>query len=447
MVVAATIVGAGGVGAELSRVQGDRGDGVSAPDTSSEEIQEARLSNGIRVVTELMPEARSVTLGAWVGVGGRDEPDELAGASHFLEHLLFKGTPQRSAREIAEAVDVVGGEMNAFTTREHTAYYARLPAERVDVGLDILGDVLTEPAFRPHEVDAERQVILEEILMSLDMPEDHVHTLLAEAVFPGHPLGREVLGTRETVEVLERDQIEAFFRHWYQPRNLAVVAAGRLDHDHLVESLEKTLGKLSGGERPVRTAPDAVAAPRVLRHDDTEQAHVTLGWRGVDYRDDDRYALSVVEQIFGGGMASRLFQEVREQRGYCYSIYSWASSYADTGLAGIYAGTNPSRLPELLAVLDDEVAKLVADGVTEHELNLAKGYLEGSLVLGLEDSGSRMGRLGRALMSRDEIVTLDEQLARLREVTLDDAARVATRVFGGPRSLAVIGPIDEDTLS
>ena len=444
MAVVATTGGAGGVGAELAQV---RDDFVTVPGAASEEIRETRLSNGIRVVTELMPEARSVTLGAWVGVGGRDEPAELAGASHFLEHLLFKGTAQRSARAIAEAVDAVGGEMNAFTTREHTAYYARLPADRVDVGIDILGDVLTEPAFRAHEVDAERQVILEEILMNLDMPEDHVHTLLAEAVFPGHPLGREVLGTRETVEVLDRDQIEAFFRHWYQPRNLAVVAAGRLDHDHLVEAFETTLGKLSGGERPVRTAPGPAAEPRVVRNDDTEQAHVTLGWRGVDYRDDDRYALSVVEQIFGGGMASRLFQEVREERGYCYSIYSWASSYADSGLAGIYAGTNPARLPDLLAVLDDQVAKLVADGVTPHELDLAKGYLEGSLVLGLEDSGSRMGRLGRSLVSRDELTSLDEQLERLRAVTLDDAARVANRVFGGARSLAIIGPVDESRLT
>jgi predicted Zn-dependent peptidase len=419
---------------------------VTDPEATSEAIEETRLSNGIRVVTEHMPQARSVTLGAWVGVGGRDEPDELAGASHFLEHLLFKGTAERSARAIAEAVDVVGGEMNAFTTREHTAYYARLPADRADVGLDILGDVLTEPAFRPHEVEAERQVILEEILMSLDMPEDHVHTLLAEAVFPDHPLGREVLGSKSTVETVGRDQIDAFFRHWYQPRNVAVVAAGRLDHDHIVATLEATLGKLSGGERPVRSVPVAPPVSRNVRHDDTEQAHVTLGWRGLDAFDDDRYALSVVEQIFGGGMSSRLFQEIREQRGYCYSIYSWASTYADCGLAGVYAGTNPSRLDDLMAVLDDEVAKLAADGVTEHELTLAKGYLEGSMVLGLEDSGSRMGRLGRSLVTRDEIVSIDEQVARLRAVTLDDAARVAKRVFGGARTLAVIGPVDEDAV-
>jgi predicted Zn-dependent peptidase len=405
-------------------------------------IRESRLSNGIRVVTERMHEARSVTLGIWVAVGGRDETDELAGASHFLEHLLFKGTAQRSARDIAEAIDAVGGEMNAFTAREHTAYYARLPAERVDLGLDILGDVITEPAFRPAEIDAERQVILEEILMNLDMPEDHVHTLLAEAVYPGHPLGREVLGERETVEVLSRDEIAGFFSHWYRPRNLVAVAAGQLDHDHVVESLEASLGVLSDGERPERTAPTAEMNPLVVRTDPTEQAHVALGWRAVDHNDPDRYALSVVNQILGGGMSSRLFQEIREERGLCYSVYSWSTTYADSGSAGIYAGTNPSRLDELLAVVDDEVAKLVAGGVTEAELAVAKGYLEGSLVLALEDSGSRMGRIGRMLMSRDELITVDEQVARLRAVTTDDAARVAAEVYGSPRSLAVIGPVD-----
>src|SRR5918993_1597706 len=202
-----------------------------APTTSEADVRDVRLGNGVRVVTERMPEARSVTVGVWVGVGGRDEPASLAGASHFLEHLLFKGTSTRSARQIAEAIDAVGGEMNAFTNREHTAYYTRLPAARVDLGLEILGDVLTAPAFRPHEVDAERQVIIEEILMNLDVPEDHVHTLLAEALFPGHPLGREVLGTRESVEAASRDQIADFFARWYRPRNLAVVAAGDLDHD------------------------------------------------------------------------------------------------------------------------------------------------------------------------------------------------------------------------
>ncbi|MBN2622554.1 MAG: insulinase family protein [Acidimicrobiales bacterium] len=414
--------------------------------TPTEDIRETRLANGIRLVTERMPEARSVTVGVWVGVGGRDEPDELAGASHFLEHLLFKGTSTRSARRIAEDIDAIGGEMNAFTNREHTAYYTRLPADRVDLGLDILGDVLTDPAFRPHEVEAERHVILEEILMNLDVPEDHVHTLLAEALFPGHPLGREVLGTRATVEAATRDDIAGFFGRWYRPANLVVAAAGALDHDRVAAAFDRSLGRLDGGERPARHLPGVDVEPRVVLDDPTEQAHLAMGWRGVDHHDDDRYALTVANQVLGGGMSSRLFQEIREERGLCYSVYSWASTYADAGSAGIYAGTAPSRVGELLRVIDDEVAKLVASGVTEGELAVAKGFIEGSLLLGLEDSGSRMVRLGRSLLARDTIESVDDQLARIRAVTADDVAAVAARVFGGPRALAVIGHVDEAVL-
>jgi predicted Zn-dependent peptidase len=413
---------------------------------TTEDIRETRLANGVRIVTERMPEARSVSLGVWVGVGGRDEPAALAGASHFLEHLVFKGTSTRSARQIAEAIDAVGGEMNAFTNREHTAYYTRLPADRADLGFEILGDVLTDPAFRPPEVDAERHVILEEILMNLDVPEDHVHTLLAEALFPGHPLGREVLGTRETVAAATRDEIADFFGHWYLPRNLVVVAAGDLEHDRVVDAFGASLGALEGGERPERTAPDTRVEPRAVLDDPTEQVHVAMGWRSVDHFDEDRYAFSVANQILGGGMSSRLFQEVREQRGLCYSVYSWGSAYVDAGTAGIYAGTAPSRVGELLSVIDDEIAKLVASGVTEGELAVAKGYIEGSMVLGLEDSGSRMARLGRSLMARDEIVTVDEQLERIRAVTADDVGEVAARVFGGDRALAVVGHVEDGAL-
>jgi predicted Zn-dependent peptidase len=413
---------------------------------TTEDIRETRLANGVRIVTERMPEARSVSLGVWVGVGGRDEPAALAGASHFLEHLVFKGTSTRSARQIAEAIDAVGGEMNAFTNREHTAYYTRLPADRADLGFEILGDVLTDPAFRPPEVDAERHVILEEILMNLDVPEDHVHTLLAEALFPGHPLGREVLGTRETVAAATRDEIADFFGHWYLPRNLVVVAAGDLEHDRVVDAFGASLGALEGGERPERTAPDTRVEPRAVLDDPTEQVHVAMGWRSVDHFDEDRYAFSVANQILGGGMSSRLFQEVREQRGLCYSVYSWGSAYVDAGTAGIYAGTAPSRVDELLSVIDDEIAKLVASGVTEGELAVAKGYIEGSMVLGLEDSGSRMARLGRSLMARDEIVTVDEQLERIRAVTADDVGEVAARVFGGDRALAVVGHVEDGAL-
>jgi predicted Zn-dependent peptidase len=440
---ATVAIGAGGVSAADQVREPPH---VMSPAAATEEIRQSRLANGIRIVTERMPEALSVSLGVWVGVGGRDEPAALAGASHFLEHLVFKGTSSRSARQIAEAIDAVGGEMNAFTNREHTAYYTRLPAAQAGLGLDILGDVLTDPAFRPTEVEAERHVILEEILMNLDVPEDHVHTLLAEALFPGHPLGREVLGTRETVEAATRDEIADFFAHWYRPRNLVVVAAGDLDHDRVVETLAGTLGTLIGGDRPERSRPGPAVEPRVVHDDPTEQAHLAMGWRGVAHNDDDRYALMVANQILGGGMSSRLFQEVREQRGLCYSVYSWASTYDDAGTAGVYAGTAPSRVGELLAVIDDEVGKLVASGVTEGELAVAKGYIEGSLVLGLEDSGSRMARLGRSLMARDEIVSVEDQLARIHAVTADDVAAVSARVFGSQRALAVVGHVDDDVL-
>jgi predicted Zn-dependent peptidase len=256
-----------------------------------------------------------------------------------------------------------------------------------------------------------------------------------------------VLGTKETVEAATRDEIAEFFAQWYLPRNLVVVAAGNLEHDRVVDAFAGSLGALEGGERPVRTAPGLTVEPRKVLDDPTEQAHLAMGWRAIDHFDDDRYALTLANQVLGGGMSSRLFQEVREQRGLCYSVYSWASTYVDAGCAGIYAGTAPSRVGELLSVIDDEVAKLVASGITEAELAVAKGYIEGSLVLGLEDSGSRMGRLGRSLMARDEIVTVDEQLARIRAVTTDDVAAVAQRVFGTERSLAVVGHVDPAALS
>ena len=408
--------------------------------------QESRLSNGIRVVTERMADVRSVALGVWVGVGARDEPAELSGASHFLEHLLFKGTPTRTARQIAEAIEAVGGDMNAHTGRESTAYYTRLPADHVALGLDLLGDVLTLPSFRPPEVDSERRVILEELLMHLDMPDSLVHTQMAEALFPGHPLGREVAGTKETVDVISRDQFAEFFGHWYRAANLSVVAAGNLEHDMVVTAFERAFGGLEEGVLPERTPPIAPPQPLVVEGSDIEQVHVELGWRGIDHFDDDRYALSVLNQIIGGGMSSRLFQQVREERGLCYTVYSWASTAQDAGSAGIYAATNPSRLRELLAVLDDEVAKLLASGVTEAELTLARGCLDGSLVLGLESSEARMERLGWALSHRNEVAPIDDELARIHAVTVDDCARVAERIFGGPRTLSVIGPVSKGDL-
>ena len=409
-------------------------------------IEQTELPNGLRIVTETMPEARSVTLGAWVRVGGRDEPDALSGASHFLEHLLFKGTEQRSARQIAEAVDSVGGEMNAFTAREHTAYYARLPHERMALGVELLGDVLTAPALRPAEVEAERQVIVEEILMNLDAPEDRVHTALARALFGDHPLGREVLGEMPTVEAITRDDIAAFFARWYRPATMVITAAGRLEHEAVVDAVRASFDAAAGGDLPERSAPPAPVESVVVEHDETEQAHLTLGWRSLDNDDDDRWALSVANQVLGGGMASRLFQEVREERGLAYSVYSHPTGFADSGYLTIYCGTAPPRAREALGVIDDVVAAVLADGITDHELAVATGYLEGSMLLGLEDSGGRMSRLGRSLMQRDHITSIEEHVARLRAVTTDDVSRVLHRVLDSPRSLAAVGPFEADQL-
>ena len=405
------------------------------------------LSNGLRIVTETMPEARSVTLGAWVRVGGRDEDPALSGASHFLEHLLFKGTEDRSARQIAEAIDSVGGEMNAFTAREHTAYYARLPHQQLGLGVELLGEVLTAPALRPTEVEAERQVIVEEIMMNLDAPEDRVHTLLAEAVFGDHPLGREVLGEMATVEALTRDDIAGFFDHWYRPATMVIAAAGRLEHSAVVDAVATAFGTARvGGERPERTSPEPGSEVVRVEHDDTEQAHLCLGWRSLPSGDDDRWAMAVANQILGGGMASRLFQEVREERGLAYAVYSHPSAYSDTGCLTIYCGTAPKRVRETLTVIEDVVSGLVADGVTPTELSVAAGYLEGSLLLGLEDSGGRMGRLGRSLMQHDRTTTIDEHVAGIRAVTADDVRRVLRKVFAGPRALAAVGPFDAEAL-
>ena len=407
-----------------------------------EQIEQTTLANGLRIVTETMPEARSVTLGAWVGVGGRDESPELSGASHFLEHLLFKGTDRRSARAIAESIDAVGGEMNAFTSREHTAYYSRLPHQHLELGLSLLGDVLTSPALRPDDIDAERQVIVEEILMNLDSPEDRAHTLLSEAVFGAHPLGRDVLGDMATVEALGREEIAGFFDRWYHPGAMVLAAAGRLDHEAVVAGAQAAFGGTATGGLPVRTAPAATEPSITVVRDDTEQAHLCLGWRSVSIDDEDRWALAVANQVLGGGMASRLFQHVREERGLAYSVYSHPSAYTDSGYLTIYCGTAPKRARETLAVIDDTVAGLVADGVTDREMEVALGFIEGSLLLGLEDSGGRMGRLGRGLVQQGRVTTVDAQVAAITAVTADDVHRVLRRVFEGPRSLAAVAPLD-----
>ena len=404
-------------------------------------IKRTQLASGLRVVTESLPELRSVTLGAWIGSGARDEASHEYGASHFLEHLLFKGTQTRSAREIAEAIESVGGEMNAFTTHEQTVFYVRVPDVQFKVAFDVLADVLWSPAFRESDVESERQVILEEIGMRDDDPDDLVHELFAAALFPRHPLGREVLGSEDSIASMTRDTIAAYHHAHYLPANVVFAVAGNVTHEQVLDGVASKFPS-ENGSRPVRPRPAAPAPkPISVLARDTEQAHVVLGTRGLAALDPDRYALTLVNQVLGGGMSSRLFQEVRETRGLAYSVYSYHANFDDAGFVAIYAGTAPERVQETLAVLRDQLAKLRASGVTDAELRAAKGQLTGSLAMSLETSASRMRRLGRAETVEGDVPSLDELVGRIERVTTDDVDRVIDRVFtDAPQSLAVVGP-------
>ena len=404
-------------------------------------IRFSTLANGVRVVTEEMPGARSVTTGFWVGVGARDEPDAVAGASHFLEHLLFKGTDSRTAAQIAEAVDAVGGEMNAFTAQEYTAYYTRLPAGQLVLGLDILCDVLWAPAFRPPEIEAERQVILEEIAMEEDTPDDRVLTLLAESMFPEHALGREVLGTRTSIAGMTREDIRGFHDTWYRPANLVVAVAGAVTHDEVVDGVARRLAEVDAGQEPARTAPLQPARTLEVLQRRGEQAHLAVGIPSLTKHDPDRFALALANVVLGGGMSSRLFQSIREERGLAYNVYSYPASYTDCGVLVVYAGTAPGRVGEVHALIHDELDRLLQDGISDAELRLAKGYLEGSTVLGLEDSGGCMSRIGKSVLVHGDVVEIDEVLARYRAVTRADVQRAIERVLGRhERTTAVVGP-------
>ncbi len=407
-------------------------------------IERGILADGSRVVTEQLPALRSVAVGVWVGTGSRDEEGPLAGASHFLEHLLFKGTERWSARGIAEAVEAVGGDMNAFTTQEYTAYYVRVPDDQLELAVDILADIVQVPAFRAGEVESERQVILEEIRMRDDAPDDVAHELFGRALFPDHPVGREVIGSHDTIAEMDRDAIASYHNDHYQPANVVWAAAGNLEHGRFTDLLARSWSAPSG-DRPERTRP-ALPPPRPLLVEErpTEQAHLVLGVRSIPRDDPDRYALGVMNQVLGGGMASRLFQEVREERGLAYSIYSYRAAFEETGALGIYAGTAPERADETLAVIRAELERLLTDGgVTPAELEAAKGHLVGSLALSLESAASRMHRIGRSELTLGEVLTLDELVERFEAVTNEDVARVVTRLLdGAPRVLAAVGPFD-----
>lgn len=403
-------------------------------------IQQSVTRSGIRVVSEDVPGARSVCSGVWVGVGSRDEPEQLAGVSHFLEHLLFKGTSRRSAQDIARSVDRVGGDMNAYTTKEYTAYYTRLPAGSTELGLALLGDVLSDPRLDDADVESERHVIAEELAMDDDTPDDKVHTLLAEALFPGHPLGRETAGHRDTVASIRATDVRDFFDHWYRPANMVVAVAGAVEHGEAVDLVEAHFTRTSVGMAPERSAPSSPLVPTMALHRSVEQSHLAIGYHTFDRHDADREALDVLNHTLGGGMSSRLFDEIRDRRGLAYSVWSGPISYADAGALTIYAGTAPEHVAEVAGLIDVELTRIRAEGITDEELEVAVGYLVGSSLLGLEDASSRMARLGGQLTVRGALIDIETQLDRYRAVSADDVVRVAERVLCGSRSVALVGP-------
>jgi predicted Zn-dependent peptidase len=415
-----------------------------APSALSGGVALTTLPSGLRIASEHMPDVRSVSVGYWVDAGSRDERDEVAGASHFLEHLLFKGTTRRTAQQIAAQIDEVGGDLNAFTSKEYTCFHARCLDRDLRLAVDVLGDMITSALIRPADVDGERNVVLEEIRMHYDTPDDLVHSVFSEAWFGAHPLGREVLGDLDTITNMRRDQVNGYFRRKYAPENIVVAAAGNVRHDDFVDAVLDTLDGWTGPakpSRPSRKPPGAAPAELlVARKRPTEQAHLVLGGAGLSRADERRFAAGVLNQALGGGMASRLFQEVREKRGLAYSVYSYHGMHNDTGNFAVYAGTAPQTAMEVLEVVLEELDKVCADGLTGEELTRAKGHMAGALVLGLEDSGSRMNRLGKSLLTGTPVLSLDETIAAVEAVTSEQVLGVARTLLGGPKALALVGP-------
>jgi predicted Zn-dependent peptidase len=403
------------------------------------------LPNGLRVLTERIPHVRTVAAGIWVGVGSRHEPPEHHGISHFLEHLFFKGTAGRTALDIAQAVDEIGGQMNAFTDREQTVFYIKVLSAHLDRALEIYADMLLRATLSPDSIERERQVITEEIKSYEDSPDELVQDLFAQTVWNSHPLGRPVIGTLATVGRLQRDDFVAHIARHYRPDNVLLAAAGELDHDQVVRAAERHFGGWEGTawriEQPSPRAEAAVA----LRAKETEQVHLCLGTQGLAQADDGRFVLAVLDHLLGGGMSSRLFQEIREKRGLVYSIASYAAAYRDGGLFVIYAGMSPDAGPEVVRLVLEELDRVRTEPVPDAELRRAKESLKGSLMLGLESTGSRMSMLARSQIYHGRVISLDELLARIDAVTSEDVQRMAEALLRPERlSLAAIGPFRSD---
>ncbi len=399
-------------------------------------MQVTRLTNGVRVLSEPLPDLTSATVGIWVENGSRYERAEQAGISHFLEHLFFKGTARRTAAQIAQEIDAVGGVLNAFTGKEYTCYYAKVLREHLPLALDLLADIFTQSTFAAEEIERERSVIVQEISQVEDTPDDYVHELFNLAFWPGHPLSRPIAGTAETVSRFARDDFLRFLEARYRPDRVLIAAAGALGHDDLLAVADRHFGVLAGSAARVDGGPPEPRAGVSVHEKRLEQVHLCLGTPGIAQADADRYAAHLVNLALGGGMSSRLFQEIRERRGKAYTVYSFLSSYCDAGYTGVYVGTSAEWTREVVEVIRGELARVVRDGLAPDELLRAKNQMKGSLLLGLETSDSRMSRIAKNEIYFGRDVPLEEVAVGIDAVTNDDVLRISRRLFR-PEALAL----------
>jgi predicted Zn-dependent peptidase len=406
--------------------------------SAADPIRLTRLASGLTIVTERMDRVETVSLGAYVASGTRNEEAAQNGVSHFLEHMAFKGTERRSAAEIAEAIENVGGHINAYTAREQTAYYVKLLKEDLELGADIIGDILTHSTFLPEEVERERGVILQEIGQANDTPDDIIFDHFQEAAYPSQPMGRPVLGTEEIIRNMPRSEIQGYMRRNYAAGNVVVAATGALEHDRVVDLVSRHFADLPA-DMPQAPAPGRYAGSEFREERELDQVHIVLGFPAVGYSDPDYYPVMLLSTLLGGGMSSRLFQEIREKRGLVYSIYSFAAPYVETGLFGIYAGTGESEAAELVPATLEELHRVQLDA-NEVELRRARAQVKAGLLMSMESTGSRCEQLSRQIQIFGRVISTAETVARIDAVTVEDVRRAAARIFRATPTLAALGP-------
>jgi predicted Zn-dependent peptidase len=410
-------------------------------------VQKTTLENGIQVITEEIPHVHSVSVGIWVKAGSRDERSLENGISHFIEHMLFKGTKRRSAHQIAKEIDAVGGVLNAFTSKEFSSFYAKVLAEHLPVALDLLFDLFLHSLFSPEELEKERQVIIQEISMVEDTPDEYIHDLFSQSFWPRHSLGFPILGRLETISRMNRTKLLAFFHQHYLGRQPIFVAAGNLKHENLLRPVQETLGRARPREKKRQSSPPRPHPQLLVKHKKLEQVHLVLGTQGISATHPRRYAFSILNTILGGGMSSRLFQEIREKRGLAYSVYSFLSSFMDSGMLGVYVGTGENTLTRVLQLILREMKKLAEDSLKPKDLRSAKEQLKGNLLLSLESTDSRMGRLAKNELYFNRFVSTEEIIEGIEKVKAEEVSALAHQTFKpNVLSLTILGPVTEKAI-